>query len=67
MITYQFNTSNFRWMPRLELPADFPTLAKQAFLKDLTLSPDGSALFLTVEPGQSPGGNNRVGEVIAFQ
>jgi len=67
MISYQFNPSISRWTPKLELPADFPTLAKQAFLRDLTLSPDGSTLLLTVEPGQSPGVNNRVGELIAFQ
>lgn len=67
MITYKFHPENFRWTPKLELPADYPTLAKRAFLHDLTLSADGSTLFLTVEPGHSPDNNNRVGEIIAFQ
>jgi len=66
MLSYVFDVDVRRWIPKLDLPAVFPTLAKQSFLRTIRMSGDGQSLFISIPGGQSLSGNNLVGEVIAF-
>lgn len=63
LMTYTYSLESMRWIPKLELPEAYPTFAKHAFLKSTELSPDGSALLISICSGNSLSSENRVGEI----
>lgn len=67
LINYQYSTTAMRWLTKLELPEMFPTFAKQSLIRSALLSPDGSTMIISIGAGQSPTGENRVGELVALQ
>lgn len=66
LMTYTYSVESMRWIPKLELPEVYPTFAKQAFVRSTELSPDGSALMISISAGNSLSSDNRVGEIVAL-
>ena len=67
LINYQYSPTAMRWLTKLELPEVFPTFAKQSLIRSALLSPDGSAMIISIGAEQFPAGENRVGELLALQ
>ena len=66
LMSYTYSSESMRWIPKLELPEVYPTFAKQAFVRSTELSPDGSALLISISAGSSLSSENRVGEIAAL-
>lgn len=67
LINYRYSAPAMRWLPKLELPEVFPTVAKQSFVRSTLLSPDGDTMTISMGAGQSLTNENRVGELIILR
>lgn len=65
--TWQYHPQSAQWLSDLELPEAVPTLAKQAFGREMVLSADGSTLMMAVDARRTQATGSGIGEVLVLR
>lgn len=65
--TYLYKPATRRWRKALQLPANIPSLAKQAFAQKLLISADGNTLLIANPKTTASANLNKVGELLIFR
>lgn len=65
--TWQYHPQSAQWLSDLELPEAIPTLAKQAFGREMVLSADGSTLMMAVDVRRTQANGPGIGEVLVLR